>query len=671
MLEIVGDNTCKTSLFPKGKVVYCRGTPPTYWVEFQFVDENGKPVTGLNVFGTSDATRSGYTPESKMKGVTDSNGVVRFSEITCCDIQLFAEAQPLADEMEQRPLAISRNPKSQPTNKSPFHKKVHEPAWRSNQQISAEQHGYHYHYVTIGMLCDKAPGIVGWKDQKNLPLFHFPPEKSFKGLAIDGLKQMNCRHVIEICPFRAWTLALSHSTIYSVVNGLNLGIMADLAYTGRPEVEKYFNQKCLDLSTTPAHAEFPSYCHAVSVDVPFSERYQPPVFMDTKSSESDAGGVGRVARGLDSTQLFSVECSAHIIVAWRGTQEVADWLTDGLFGPEKCPPELAPSGNIHGGFFEAYKLAKVKFKDAFASIRENLAKTEGKQLFICGHSLGGALALTYAAEMKNINPLLHTYGMPRTFTADAVKSLNNLIHFRHVNDSDTITSVPPDANVDNWLYSRFSYLGETLGFFWAALAQLPGQAIGLDMGNHFWHHGEPILFFRATQTVVSQTCEVLMNPNSCRSFRYKLPVQVRLFLVPSLSASDNEAARQAHETLVKEITPESMKRLFPPNTNPSLDHMTSVLQYSMSRKYLPFLSNQVLESAWPELDMDRKKTREAFKEQMAHADIPQAELTRNRIFLELQDRVAATLAITKSLPTGENALVRFKSASEEDIELTY
>lgn len=113
-----------------------------------------------------------------------------------------------------------------------------------------------------------------------------------------------------------------------------------------------------------------------------------------------------------------------------------------------------------------------------------------------------------------------------------------------------------------------------------------------------------------------------------------------------------------------------MKKLFPPNTNPSFDHGTSVFQHSMSGQYLPFLNNQVLESAWPELRMDRKEKREAFEEQMSHDDIPPEELTRNRIFLRLQNRVAGTLGITKIIPGGENALIRFKSAAEEEIELT-
>lgn len=668
-MEIIGDNTTRTSIAHKGKVVAVRREQKRYTLALQFVDEMGTPVINLSVMAENDVTRSGYIPANALHAETDGEGIVKFKDLHWCNVRIFTDAQQLADEMEKRPLSISRNPNSQPTSKNIFLPETRDKKWRSNVQISAEQKGYTHHYVTLGELCNKAPHIADWPEEAPLPAFHFQAEKALKGLEIPRAA-LNKRHVIEICPFRAWTLALSDVTDYSVVNGLNLGVMADLAYSDGDTIAAFFNQRCQDLSTTPQHTEFPAYFHVVSVDVPFSERYLPPVFMDTKNSENQANDVGAVARGLDSTQLFSVECCAHIIVAWRGTQEVADWLTDGLFAPVKCPPELAASGSIHGGFHEAYKLAKAKFKDNFRAIKQALDKGNfSKKIFICGHSLGGALGLTYAAEMKNFQPILHTYGMPRTFTADAVKCLGTLAHFRHVNDSDTIPSVPPDAYVDNWLYSRFSYLGQTLGFFWTALVQIPGQALGIDMGNHFWHHGDPVVFFRATQTVESTRCDVLMNRNTCRTVRYLLANKTKLYLAPTLSMADSQEARQQQEALVKEMTPESMKKLFPPNTNPSFDHGTSVFQHSMSGQYLPFLNNQVLESAWPELEMSRKKRRAKFKAQMAHSDIPPEELTRNRIFLNLHDMVAGTLHLTRKIPGGEDALIRFKSAAEEEIEL--
>ncbi|QKJ85134.1 hypothetical protein PMPD1_0151 [Paramixta manurensis] len=61
-MEIIGDNTCVTSLSLslslslKGKAVYYRGGPHKYWLEFQFVDENTNLV--LNGIGTDPRSHS-------------------------------------------------------------------------------------------------------------------------------------------------------------------------------------------------------------------------------------------------------------------------------------------------------------------------------------------------------------------------------------------------------------------------------------------------------------------------------------------------------------------------------------------------------------------------------------------------------------------------------------
>jgi type VI secretion system protein VasL len=344
-------------------------------------------------------------------------------------------------------------------------------------------------------------------------------------------------------------------------------------------------------------------------------------------------------------------------------------LTDASFSPQPCPSELASAGCIHGGFLAAYRLAKERFSGQFDYIKTAL--DHGKRLFICGHSLGGALGLTYAAEMKSYQPTLYTYGMPRTFTADAVGNLYQVTHYRHVNDTDTITSVPFDAHLDNWLYGKFGYLGSTLGFFWTLLADLPAQMLGAYVGEHYWHHGKPVVFFRATQTNSYEECRVMMNPSTCRRLSYSLPRKAKLFLVPSLSETENEEAKEAQEAFIREYPKEDIQRVFPRNTNPNFDHMTNPMRHSMANEYLPFLNNQLLESAWPELTLQRKKKREMFKQQMTqYADkSPVEELTRNRMFFALQEMLGSSLEITNMLPGGESALIRFKSITREEVEI--
>lgn len=395
-MEIIGDNTCTTSVVPKGKVVKCRGEPHQYWLELQFVDENNMAVTGLNVRLEYHPLASGEEvamwkkyggydfnptpPPNPPAGVTDSQGLVRFDDLYWITVDVKMDGQPLADEMEKRPLGIRRNPNSQPVSKNAFRRETRDKSWRSDVQDKAEAAGYQHHYVTIGELCDRLPEIEGWIEPEP-PEFHFPSGRLLKGTEItrDGLEK---RHVIEICPFRAWILALHDTQDYDLANGLNLGIMADLAYSAEKEnktVDYFFRQKCQDLSAIPQFAEFPSYFHTLAVDVPFRDRYLTPVYLNTKDSEQPEG----------DTRLFTVECGTHILVAWCGTDSLLNGLTDASFGPKRCPPELASTGNIHGGFLEAYELAKLKFGDKFDSSAIKTALDRGKSLFVCGHSLGG------------------------------------------------------------------------------------------------------------------------------------------------------------------------------------------------------------------------------------------------------------------------------------------
>jgi len=631
------------------------GRQQTHWLEIQLVDELNKPVSGISYKAKSEGLN-----DRILEGKSDADGLIRLMDLHWLDLTLILDAQQLADEMENRPLAISRPPaKPKETHKN------NRSGWRSNVQISAEQKGYLYHYAVIGELCDQVPEIEKW-DESTPPTFHFPDGTALKGKTI-SCEKLDQRHVIEICPFRAWILILHDTKEYALANGYNLGVLADMAYakSGAQVIKQFFFEQCQNLLCTPRYEEYPACPHALVIDVPFRKRYTKAKFLDT----SDKNLSEASAPLIDNTQLFYVENENHVIVAWRGTQEFPDLITDGTYSPQPCPSELADAGCIHGGFLDAYKLAKDRFEQEFKDIKRTIGF--GKKLFICGHSLGGALGLTYAAEIKAAEPILYTYGMPRTFTANAVGNLHQIIHYRHINDTDTVTSVPFDANMDNWLYGKFGPLGSVLGFFWTLLAELPAQMAGAYLGEHYWHHGKPVVFFRTTQTNGWEECRVMMNPNTCRRLSYTLPAKARLFLVPSLSETENTKAKQAQETFISKYSQKDIDNIFPRNTNPSFDHMTNPIRHSMAKEYLPFLNNQLLESAWPELKMLRKSRREIFIRQMEQyaENTPKEELTRNRIFIGLQEELGRTLEITKALPYGENALTRFKAVAEEEIEI--
>lgn len=688
-MEIIGDNTTVTRLIPKGKVVYFHGEQHKYWLELQFVDENNNPVSGLNVRleyhplasagevamwkKYKDYDFNPTPPPNPPASVTDSQGIVRFDNLYWITVDVKADGQQLADMMEQRPLGIRRNPNSQPVSNNIFRPETRDPAWRSDVQEKAEAAGHTHHYVTIGELCDQLPDMPNWTEPEP-PAFHFPPGRALKGTEIER-EVLEQRHVIEICPFRAWVLDLHDTQDYDLANGYNLGIMADLVYCAEAEnrtIDYFFRQKCQDLSCIPQFAEFPSYFHTLAVDVPFCDRYQAPLYLSTKDGDQPEG----------DTRLFTVECGSHVLVAWCGTDSLMNVLTDVSFGPRRCLPELAGAGNVHGGFLQAWELAKRKFGAELNSVQKSLANS-GKKLFVCGHSLGGALALLYAAEMKGNQPVLYTYGMPRTFTCAAMSSLEDIIHYRHVNDNDSVTQIPPDADFDNMLYEKWGPLGDKLGFDWSlttaaglglAVRDLTYQATGLmAKKDPYWHHGNTVIFFRAQQCMMraASPYQKSLIDGQAHTLHF---VAVKLFLVPSLNNECLKSTGEHQAAFIRCLNPASLKKTFPRNTNPVLNGIgTDPRSHSMAHRYLPYIHNQVLELANPALDMDRKAMRELFSEEVEQAATGSGnpdEVRRNREFLALQDMLPVALRLTQAESTGKNALLRFAAVTEEDVEFS-
>ncbi len=683
------DNTTVTCLSHKMKYkeVLC-GKQLKHWLELQFVDEDNNPISGLKVqleyhpLATAAElalwARGGHTrldptpPPNPPAAVTDSQGVVRFDDLYWIAVDVKTDGQQLADEMEQRPLGLRRNPNSQPVSNNIFRPEARDPKWRSEVQDKAEAAGYRHHYVTIGALCDRLPDMPGWIEP-DPPLFHFPTGKALKGTEItrDALEQ---RHVIEICPFRAWVLALHYTKDYDLANALNLGIMAELVYAAEaknPTIDYFFRRKCQDLSCLPQFAEYPNYFHTLAVDVPFRDRYLPPVYMNTGEGDSGEG----------DTRLFTVECTAHVLVAWCGTDSKLNVLSDLSFGPKRCPSELGGMGNVHGGFLEAYYLANRKFEDKF-NVLETIIKKH-KPLFVCGHSLGGALALLFAAGMKDSQPVVYTYGMPRTFTRLAVYLLKEITHYRHANDNDTVTQVPPEVDLDSELYQKLGWLGDKLGFDWlatSAIGLLPrtfGGNAGADMGitqerDPYWHHGKTVLFLRAEQSVMkSGERNTLWIGGGTISHTEK--AGVKLYLVPSLNEECLTSTGVYQAAFIQCLAPGELKKRFPEGENTaSSGWFSKKSNHSMAHRYLPYIHNQVLELADPARDMDRKAMRALFREgveQKANFSNPD-EVERNREFLALQDMLPMALRLIQAEETGKNALLRFAAVTEEEIELS-
>ncbi|EKK4083218.1 lipase family protein [Cronobacter dublinensis] len=654
------------------------GKQKPYWVEFQLVDEQGDPVANMPWTVESAHPVSGPVEGFTYSGQSDADGLIRVDMPHGLELRLTLDGNQLAREMEKRALRVSRDAEND-----------------SVVRPEAEEKGYVWHYAVIGELCQSLPNLE-LRLGEMIPAYHFPSKTAFKGFKF-RTNELEKRHVIEICPFRAWELVLHHRKDYSIANGINLGAAATLAYANDSTLDtvsitRFFINQCQDLSRLPQLYKDGSAWNTLVQDVPFSERYHPPVFMDTsrdtspKVEDNSPHGTAQAKENTAATkadgdtQLYYVYNADKIIVAWRGTASLFDVGTDLAFRPvnsevcdtdkTQCTP-LLPAGKVHTGFWSGYSRVEKKFKDEIKRLR---ALVENKGLFICGHSLGGALALIHAAKLKVYNPLLYTYGMPRTFTRDAVVQLSEITHFRHVNDNDPIPAVPAEANLDNELYKLWGPLGGTLGFFWSLGELLANQMV--TWGDCFWHHGNTVAFLTATQSREWKECKRdLPMPAGCITIRNLLPLKAKLYLVPALAEQEMQQAGQKQKDFKASLTQSDLNDFFPKGSNPDRGVNINIFEHFMT-SYMPYMYNKVLELINNAGIVEKRTFTEhmynvdSFMEQMAENknDIPTDELSRNEMFLNIEGLLGVSLTPTLSMPSGNDTLLRFAQYGEEAME---
>ena len=139
---------------------------------------------------------------------------------------------------------------------------------------------------------------------------------------------------------------------------------------------------------------------------------------------------------IDGAQCHIVSDKESVVIVFRGTEptEFSDVLADLNVWPDEAHNG---HGLVHNGFQTELDKLWPKIQ---ASLK--IMKTDGKNIFIAGHSLGGAMATLCASRMLGQVTALYTYGSPRVGNRKFVKGLGNLKHYRHVNNNDIVTGVP-------------------------------------------------------------------------------------------------------------------------------------------------------------------------------------------------------------------------------------
>lgn len=166
----------------------------------------------------------------------------------------------------------------------------------------------------------------------------------------------------------------------------------------------------------------------------------------------DAKFVGGVGYNINSAQGAIIQHEDYLVVAFRGTDEAADWL-DNI----NVLPKDGPLGTVHAGFHHSLMDIWPAMKSEIRKIRTHVAKEREAQglprrslpLWITGHSFGAAMATLAAAHMIEADePFfgLYTFGSPRcgdrtfarTYNVEAGKRT-----FRFQNNNDISNNSRP------------------------------------------------------------------------------------------------------------------------------------------------------------------------------------------------------------------------------------
>lgn len=164
---------------------------------------------------------------------------------------------------------------------------------------------------------------------------------------------------------------------------------------------------------------------------------------------SDAATIRETATdwGFKSATDFTKEpnycivlCNREIIlIAFRGTDQWADWLTNlNVFF------KRSSLGLVHRGFMNATVSFWPDLARHILEVRDNT-----QHIWITGHSLGGALALLASIKLFFENKLpiagLYTFGQPPVGTASFCARFEKQCPFRlyrFVNHTDAVSDVP-------------------------------------------------------------------------------------------------------------------------------------------------------------------------------------------------------------------------------------
>lgn len=155
---------------------------------------------------------------------------------------------------------------------------------------------------------------------------------------------------------------------------------------------------------------------------------------DSKPAVHELGYTKSILIDHKGAECLIVENSERVVLCFRGTEpkEFSDIKAD----LKAWKRESETEGMVHAGFYEYLERIWEQVL-AYASTPAR----KKKALYICGHSLGGAMATLASSRLQDRVVACYTYGSPRA--GGKVWHANcSFKHYRHVNNNDVVPRVP-------------------------------------------------------------------------------------------------------------------------------------------------------------------------------------------------------------------------------------
>ena len=340
-----------------------------------------------------------------------------------------------------------------------------------------------------------------------------PPKPKHNG---DSAKQQpainlepNRHHMLEVKALRAYSPLLSRDKAFCALNAYHLAVMSTFVYAPFSKETPFGTpyqsapppykepgsigqvlREGLSCGKRPTLFNTAGPYHLLYEEVPYSKRLEVMPYDPSRYREEALKGwnnpedVHFLYHEDTGTQAFITHNDRVMLISIRGTQGLKDILTD-LDGRQE--PFSGGVGQAHRGFHGGFKAAQAfvqRYLDAFYH--------PDHSIIVCGHSLGGAIALLLAEwlrrEPKQPQVQLYTFGAPRAGDRTFVQGAQELIHHRLVNHNDLVPGVPTP-----WLDAEWKLL--MAGTATLHLSSLGGATLLLAgllnlKGDPYEHHGE-------------------------------------------------------------------------------------------------------------------------------------------------------------------------------------